>query len=281
MTDSVPEKPGKYKIIEEVGRGGLPLWGWGVIALVAVLVIGGAIFLAVQGGMLALLPPAPPGMVYVPAGAFTMGSDKGNSDERPVHTVYLDAFYIDKTEVTNAQYRKCVEAGGCDTPVKTTYYDNADYTQHPVVYVSWNDADAYCRWAGKRLPTEAEWEKAARGTDGRTYPWGEGIDCDHAQYSKCGGGTMPVGSKPKGASPYGALDMVGNVWEWVADWYDPDYYSQSPERNPPGPDSGEGRVLRGGSLHGNQRFTRCAYRVGGNPRHRYFYVGFRCARGSQ
>ncbi|TEU12485.1 MAG: formylglycine-generating enzyme family protein [Anaerolineales bacterium] len=223
----------------------------------------------------------PPGMVYVPAGEFTMGHDEGDSDEQPVHTVYLDAFYIDKTEVTNTQYRKCVEAGRCDTPRKTTYYDNADYAQHPVVYVSWNDADAYCRWADKRLPTEAEWKKAARGTDGRTYPWGEGLDCDHAQYSECAGGTVPVGSKPKGASPYGALDMVGNVWEWVADWYDPGYYSQSPGRNPPGPDSGERRVLRGGSWHSNQRFARCAYRVGGNPRYWYFYVGFRCARDAQ
>jgi formylglycine-generating enzyme required for sulfatase activity len=281
MTDSVPEKSGKYKIIEEVGRGGLPIWGWVLIALVAALVIGAAIFLAVQGGKLALLPPAPPGMVYVPAGEFIMGSDQRDSDERPVHTVYLDAFYIDKTEVTNAQYRECVEAGACDTPVQTTYYDQADYAQHPVVYVSWNDADAYCRWAGKRLPTEAEWEKAARGTDGRTHPWGEGIDCDHAQYSECGRGTVPAGSKPKGASPYGALNMVGNVWEWVADWYDPGYYSQSPGRNPLGPESGEGRVLRGGSWHSNQRFARCAYRVGGNPRYWYFYVGFRCARGSQ
>ena len=220
-------------------------------------------------------------MVYIPAGEFIMGSDEGDSDERPVHTVYLDAFYIDTTEMTNSQYRKCVEAGACDTPVKTTYYDNADYAQHPVVYVSWNDADAYCQWAGKRLPTEAEWEKAARGTDGRTYPWGEGIHCDHAHYGGCGEGTVPVGSKPKGASPYGALDMAGNVWEWVADWYDSDYYSQSSWLNPPGPDSGVGRVLRGGSLHGNQRFTRCAYRVGGNPRYWYFYVGFRCASDSE
>ncbi|NIO69598.1 MAG: SUMF1/EgtB/PvdO family nonheme iron enzyme, partial [Anaerolineae bacterium] len=140
MTDSASEK------LEEVGRGGLPLWGWGGIALVAALVIGGAIFLAVRGGKLASLPPAPPGMVYVPAGEFIMGSDEGDSDEQPVHTVYLDAFYIDKTEVTNAQYRECVEAGACDPPVKTTYYDHADYAQHPVVYVSWNDADAYCRW---------------------------------------------------------------------------------------------------------------------------------------
>jgi formylglycine-generating enzyme required for sulfatase activity len=275
MTDSASEK------LEEVGRGGLPLWGWVGIALVAALVIGGAVFLAVRGGKLASLPPAPLGMVCVPAGEFIMGSDEGGSDEQPVYTVYLDAFYIDETEVTNAQYQKCVEAGGCDPPVKTTFYDQADYAQHPVVYVSWSDADAYCRWAGKRLPTEAEWEKACRGADGRTYPWGEGLDCDHAHYAGCGAGTVSVGSKLKGASPYGALDMVGNVWEWVADWYDPGYYSQSPGHNPPGPDSGTAKVLRGGSWHSNQRFARCAYRVGGNPRYWYFYVGFRCARGSE
>jgi serine/threonine protein kinase/formylglycine-generating enzyme required for sulfatase activity len=225
-------------------------------------------------------PPASPGMVYVPAGEFTMGSDE-HSDEQPVHTVYLDAFYIDKTEVTNAQYRECVEAGACDTPSKTTNYDDADYAQHPVVYVSWDDADAYCRWAGKRLPTEAEWEKAARGTDGRTYPWGEGIDCDHAQYSECGGRTVSVGSKPKGASPYGALDMAGNVWEWVSDWYGEDYYSQSPARNPPGPDSGKLRVLRGGSWYGEPDNVRCANRYGYTPDGTNLNVGFRCARGSQ
>jgi formylglycine-generating enzyme required for sulfatase activity len=220
-------------------------------------------------------------MVYVPEGEFIMGSDE-RSDEQPEHIVYLDAFYIDKTEVTNAQYRKCVEAGACYKPFNTIYYDKADYAQHPMVYVGWNDADAYCGWAGKRLPTEAEWEKAARGTDGRTYPWGEGIDCDHAQYSECGERTVPVGSKPKGVSPYGALDMAGNVYEWVADWYEEDYYSQSPGRNPPGPDSGKGPVLRGGAWGVEANYVRCATR-----RFRYYpdtrsdYVGFRCARGSQ
>jgi formylglycine-generating enzyme required for sulfatase activity len=219
-------------------------------------------------------------MVYVPAGEFTMGSDERNNNEKPAHTVYLDAFYIDKTEVTNAQYRACVEAEACDSPSDTTYYDNADYNQHPVVDVDWYQAEAYCQWAGKRLPTEAEWEKAARGTDERTYPWGEGIDCDHAQYDECGGGTVPVGSKSKGASPYGALDMAGNVLEWVADWYDSDYYSQSPEHNPPGPDSGTNKVLRGGSWDFNQRDAYCSARDWGDPWSWYNYVGFRCARSS-
>jgi formylglycine-generating enzyme required for sulfatase activity len=217
-------------------------------------------------------------MVHVPAGEFIMGSDREDR-EQPVHTVYLDAFYIDETEVTNAQYRTCVEAGGCDAPSDTMLYDDADYAQYPVVYVSWYDADAYCRWAGKRLPTEAEWEKAARGTDGRTYPWGEGIDCDHAQSFDCHGDEkVPVGSKPKGASPYGALDMAGNVQEWVADWYDSGYYSQSPGRNPPGPDSGKYRVVRGGRARNS---IRSAYRMNLPPGVLRSETGFRCVRGSQ
>jgi formylglycine-generating enzyme required for sulfatase activity len=219
-------------------------------------------------------------MVYVPAGEFIMGSNEGYSDEKPAHTVYLDAFYIDKYEVTNAQYRKCAEAGACSQPHDAEYYNDPNYAGHPMVYVDWSQADAYCRWAGKRLPTEAEWEKAARGTDGRTYPWGEGIDCDHAQYGECGGQTVPVGSKPQGTSPYGALDMAGNVWEWVADWYGEDYYSQSPERNPPGPDSGWSRVLRGGSWDNLQWFAYCTGRGRNFPGLRNHFVGFRCARGS-
>jgi formylglycine-generating enzyme required for sulfatase activity len=220
-------------------------------------------------------------MVYVPAGEFTMGGDEGGENEYPAHTVYLNAFYIDKYEVTNAQYRQCVEAGVCDKPRYTTYYGNADCAQYPVVYVSWNDADVYCRWAGKRLPTEAKWEKAARGTDGRMYPWGEGIDCDHAQYSSCPGDILPVGSKPAGASPYGPLDMAGNVYEWVADWYDSGYYSQSPARNPLGPDSGTYKVLRGGSWYYPQRCARCAFRDPYYPWGRLNRVGFRCAKSSQ
>jgi formylglycine-generating enzyme required for sulfatase activity len=241
-------------------------------------------------------PSAPPGMVYIPANEFIMGSDKGKSDELPIHTVYLDAFFIDKTEVTNAQYRKCVEAGVCDVPSDTTYYDDANYGQHPVVYVSWNDADAYCLWAGKRLPTEAEWEKAARGTDGRVFSWGNSLAegnqanfCDARcaqdwRYAEVDDGyeqTAPVGNYPAGASPYGALDMVGNVWEWVADWYDANYYSKSPSRNPLGPDSGEQRMIRGGSWYGDPHYERCTVRLGIYPNDRINDVGFRCAKDSQ
>ena len=220
-------------------------------------------------------------MVYVPAGEFIMGSDEGESDEQPLHTVYLDAFFVDRTEVTNAQYRKCVEAGACSQPYDTGWYNDPNRAEHPVVWVDWKQANAYCQWEGRRLPTEAEWEKAARGTDGRTYPWGEGIDCDHAQSGECGGGTMPVGSKSKGVSPYGVLDMIGNVWEWMADWYGEGYYSQSPERNPSGPDSGARRVLRGGSWSYYESALLAANRYSFHPAAASDDVGFRCARDSQ
>jgi formylglycine-generating enzyme required for sulfatase activity len=221
-------------------------------------------------------------MVKVPAGEFTMGSDEGGSDEQPVHIVYLDAFYIDKTEVTNDQYRKCVESEACDAPSNTIYYDDANYAQHPVVYVDWYKAEAYCKWVGKRLPTEAEWEKAARGTDGRTYPWGEVINCYHAQYKECldqtAPQTVPVESKPKGAGPYGTLGMAGNVWEWVDDWYDEYYYSQSPARNPPGPKSGELQVIRGGSWNDVPFNVRSALRYWSDPTKKGNNMGFRCAK---
>ena len=189
-------------------------------------------------------------LMYVPAGEFEMGSNNGESDEKPVHTVYLDAFWIDKTEVTNAQYRLCVQAGVCAIPIGK-YFDNSNYTDHPVVYVYWQDANNYCSWVGRCLPTEAEWEKAARGTDGRTYPWGEGLDCSKANYYWCGkfNEISPVGYYPQGASPYGVLDMAGNVWEWVSDWFSSGYYNQSPSSNPQGPASGDTHGLRGGSWY--------------------------------
>ncbi len=215
-------------------------------------------------------------MVKVPAGEFTMGSNSGGSDEKPVHRVYLDEFHIDKYEVTNEQYNQCVSAGPCSPNEKFGGFTDP---KQPVVGVDWNQASTFCSWAGKRLPTEAEWEKAARGTDGRTYPWGEGIDCTKANYSKCGHKkTKPVGSYPSGASPYGAMDMAGNVWEWVADWYDANYYNGNPNRNPTGPSSGKYRVLRGGSWIYDPNLLRSSDRNWYDPDYRLGTLGFRCAR---
>jgi formylglycine-generating enzyme required for sulfatase activity len=220
-------------------------------------------------------------MVLVPEGKFTMGSNSGEADEKPPHEVFLDAFHIDKYEVTNAFYKVCVEAGVCQQPA-TDRYNNSQYAQHPVVYVDWNMAKEYCEWRGARLPTEAEWEKAARGTDGRTYPWGEGIDCSYANYDdgtkSCVGDTTPVGKYPKGVSPYGAYDMAGNLREWVADWYDPNYYSSSPDTNPPGPANGDSRVWRGGSWVSGVGDLRSADRVRSLPTRASSDLGFRCSR---
>ncbi|HSM24172.1 MAG TPA: SUMF1/EgtB/PvdO family nonheme iron enzyme [Anaerolineaceae bacterium] len=186
-------------------------------------------------------------MVYFPAGTFTMGLDGGRFDEEPQHEVYLDAFWIDRTEVTNAMYRSCMKAGGCTTPGLDKYYPYKEFSDYPVVYMSWDQANTYCEWAGRRIPTEAEWEKAARGTDGRIYPWGnEAPTSERLNFARESGDIMAVGSFPEGASPYGALDMAGNAWEWVAEWYDAHNYSISPQSNPKGPDDGSFRVCRGG-----------------------------------
>jgi len=236
-------------------------------------------------------------MVNVPAGEFLMGSKDDPDafdDEHPQHTVYVSEFWIDKTEVTNAQYRKCVEAGVCRAPT-TCYWGEPTYSDsskadHPVVCVSWQDAKTYCEWAGKRLPTEAEWEKAARGTDGRKYPWGNSFDGSRVNFcdvncefnwkdSNADDGyqrTAPVGSYPQGASPYGALDMAGNVWEWCQDWYDEGYYASSPQRDPQGPSSGSYRVVRGGSWFFNVRGVRAPNRLRLGPDGRSYYFGFRC-----
>ena len=230
-------------------------------------------------------------MVHVPEGEFSMGSDE-YKDSQPVHTVYLDEFWIDLTEVTNGMYELCVSAGDCDTPeiledsTRPDYFNSTFYTNYPVIQVDWNDAQAYCEWTGRRLPTEAEWEKAARGTDGRRYPWG-GTDfsCELAIYNPgsysngCGGvkGTNKVGSAPGGASPYGALDMVGNVAEWVADWYSATYYSESPAANPTGPTSGEDRVLRGSSFRNIKLYLTTFYRRWSAPYGIGDDIGFRCA----
>ena len=230
-------------------------------------------------------------MVYVPAGEFIMGSTEGTSNEQPLHTIYLDAYWIDRTEVTNAQYRRCVEAGVCTLPSErhsvmifneTPYFDNPRRQDYPVVHVSWADADTYCRWAGKQLPTEAEWEKAARGVDGRTYPWGNEWDPGKLNSWNDGWshhGLMDVGRYPEGASPYGTLDMAGNVWEWVADWYDEDYYSHSPYRNPAGYSSADPvlKVMRGGSAFNTSEWNvRCAFRGRLDPNRTLGDLGFRC-----
>ena len=262
-------------------------------------------------------------MVYVPEGEFLMGSadpdpDAG-SDEKPQHTVYLDAYWIDKTEVTNAMFGIFAEATGYETDAEKAGWsfvpnpstgsweqtNGADWAHprgpstslsglegHPVVHVSWNDASAYCEWAGRRLPTEAEWEKAARGTDGRKYPWGNdpvagnllnfadsNLNVDWADKSVDDSYqfTAPVGSYPDGASPYGALDMAGNVWEWANDRYDENYYRNSPSENPVGPSSGGYRVQRGGSWYNFDVFVRAASRDWAVPSNWFGHVGFRCS----
>jgi formylglycine-generating enzyme required for sulfatase activity len=234
------------------------------------------------------------GMVqmYVPAGEFLMGSDpaKDNQesyDELPQHTVYLDAFWIDQTEVTTAQYARCVTSGQCTKPYDTSsatrssYYGDRQYADYPVIYVSWTQAQVYCAWVGRRLPSEAEWEKAARGVDGRIYPWGNATpDQNKLTYNNNQGDTAAVGNYSAGASPYGVLDMAGNVEEWVNDWYSSSYYQQSPSRNPTGPTSGTACVLRGGYWGADGRNIRSAARDRGAPVYRYFNIGFRCAAGT-
>jgi len=238
--------------------------------------------------------------ILIPAGSFQMGCDSSNqaescySWEQPLHTVTLDAYFIDKYEVTNARYQACVDAGGCTAPgsvdsyTRSPYYGTSTYADYPVILVNWQQASAFCAWSGKRLPTEAEWEKAARGSsDTRKYPWGNSApDCTKLNYynaglsSYCVGDTSRVGSYPSGASPYGVMDMGGNVWEWVNDWYSSTYYSVSPSNNPQGPATGEygTRVLRGGSWDGNVFSVRSASRLKGYPFIWDGIIGFRCVR---
>ena len=248
-------------------------------------------------------------MNYVPEGPFVMGSEMGLTDEQPAHIVLLDAFWIDQTEVTNAMYSECVEAGKCHEPFDLAAYNDPQYSDHPVFYVSWSDAVAYCSWVDRRLPTEAEWEKAASWNPSTNqklvYPWGNDYDCAKGNFDdeteldaslmhdgslSCDGyaRTAPVGSFPAGASPYGALDLGGNVWEWVHDAFievDPfdatiqNYYAISPAVNPMGvdPATSEYRSMRGGSWNWTFGFGRAAYRLWYGKDDRYDAVGFRCA----
>jgi serine/threonine-protein kinase len=253
-------------------------------------------------------------MVYVPPGEFTMGSTDDEVEdaldlcyeylsdckralymrESPAHAVALDGFWIDRTEVTNGQYAQCVAAGACEPPAESgsytrdSYYGDSTYDDYPVVFVDWQQATAYCGWAGARLPTEAQWEYAARGPEAYTFPWGDKVDgmrlnyCDancefgHADRSFDDGyaDTAPVGSYPEGASWVGALDLAGNVWEWGADWYE-DYPSERQE-NPSGPSTGDDRVVRGGSSGSFLARVRAASRSPEPPGSSRSSIGFRC-----
>ena len=218
-------------------------------------------------------------MVLVPRGEFTMGSSIGEPSEMPPHLVYLDNYYIDKFEVTNALYKVCVDQGKCGLPFKVIDFNNPDYSQNPVVFIDWSPASQYCEWRGAHLPTEAEWEKAARGIDERTYPWGEGISEMYANYDGyvAGGKTTPVGQYERGKSIYGAYDLAGNVWEWVADWYAEDYYSISPSSGPHGPRTGNYRVVRGGAFDSKEELVRTFSRTWFYANQSNSSIGFRCA----
>jgi formylglycine-generating enzyme required for sulfatase activity len=237
-------------------------------------------------------------MVLIPEGDFIMGyADSvsfGVKAERPQHIVFLNRYWIDRTEVTNAQYALCVQAKKCRKPIDGSsnlhlfYYDYPEYASYPRVNVNWNEAAQYCNWAGRRLPSEAEWEKAARGFDARIYPWGnQDPSCSLANYGNntgdtsgsdyCVGDTTEAGSYPDGASPYGVLDLAGNAWEWVNDWFSEDYYANPPRENPLGPTGGQYRVIRGGcSISSQWRAIGTASRSAFVPDHHSPIFGFRC-----
>jgi iron(II)-dependent oxidoreductase len=249
--------------------------------------------------------PAHDEMVRVPEGWFLMGSTKkvdrnAYAAEMPQRKVYLDAYDIDKFEVTTVQFLKFVLASNRD-PLIDWQYDGGNFQEemanHPVMHVSWSDADAYCKWAGKRLPTEAEWEKAARGEDGRIYPWGnQPAGLSRSNFGRTGL-SGPVRDRPErlllyppiisvdkydnAVSPYGVFQMAGNVSEWVADWYEPKYYATAPDKNPKGPETGTQRAFRGGSWIDSTPTVRAAQRNGTDPNTKMNWIGFRCARDVQ
>ena len=240
--------------------------------------------------------------LFIPAGTVKMGGLDVllENDEIPAHDVTLNAIWMDQVEVTNGMYGLCVQAGVCRLPVKLNsdnhgdYFGNPEFQDYPVIQITWYDANAYCQWAGRRLPTEAEWERAARGDDMRTYPWGgEPPNEQNSNANNTVGDIARVGSYAAGASPFGVLDMAGNVWEWVADYYNAKYYAESPAANPTGPENGglnHLRVIRGGSFQDNLfnlRISNRGYEVGPDPsalpNEDAYYgrssvkIGFRCA----
>ena len=246
-------------------------------------------------------PLAPPdGMVFIPAGKFTMGDDAGGIGTKPAHHISLDAYYMNKHEVTNAEYYSFWIADGGENSANTpvSYGEESGIgdwlliaqtkPNYPVVGISWGAADAYAKWVKKRLPTEAEWENAARGTDERVWPWGNaffvsigGVNVHANVWNGQDGydnGLAPVGNYPTGASPYGVFDMGGNVWEWVADWFSESYYYRSPSQNPTGPEVGSRRVVRGGSWANGAQLARCMTRMGHHPAIGTSFIGFRLAK---
>lgn len=235
-------------------------------------------------------------MVAIPAASYLMGCDPMKDivcyyvPEEKQHKVSISAFSIDKYEVTTQSYQECVNTGVCTMPSigGLMHYGNPESARFPINGVSWHQAVKYCQWKGKRLPTSAEWELAARGTDGRIYPWGnQDPSCEYtvmdrpgAGFMGCGSGdTLDVGSKPKGASPYGVMDMAGNVWEWTSDWYDEKYYFHSPEKDPQGPKHGQLKITRGGDFLSRQGYElRASGRFPYYPSNPSPAIGFRCAK---
>ncbi|WP_447599163.1 SUMF1/EgtB/PvdO family nonheme iron enzyme [Nitrospira sp. Nam80] len=227
--------------------------------------------------------PPPDDMALIPAGEFLMGTEDGLPDARPLHRVYLSNYLIDRYETTNGQYRQCVDGGTCAPPRDRGAFDDPARLQYPVVNVTWAQARAYCQWSGKRLPTEAEWEKAARGTDGRRYPWGNNETVIEQHQSKGGdakltaNGLGPVGTPSATASPYGVYDLVGSISEWVKDWYADDFYAASSSRDPQGPLRGSFRVLRGAGWNERLPELRVSYRGWDDMTYWGPTLGVRCA----
>ena len=218
-------------------------------------------------------------MILIPAGEFLMGSGSGPAHEQPEHRVLLNSYLIDRYPVTNAHYKRFVDVAGYKPPPHWSAGSYPiDQANHPVVDVSWEDACAYAEWIGKRLPTEAEWEKAARGTEGRVYPWGDAFQRDRLNGLNEEGHTTPVDRYPDGASPYGVMDMCGNVSEWVADWHASEYYKSAPLANPSGPAEGKFRVIKGGFFGETMAGVRAACRAFFSPGSGRDNLGFRCAK---
>ena len=234
-------------------------------------------------------------LVFVQAGEFIMGNDSGSTAEKPAHNVYVDSFWIDRTEVTNAMYSKCVSDGKCPRPDSTNsntrekYYGNSEFDNYPVIFVSWNSANIYCEWANRRLPTEAEWEKAASWDEKNnrkiTYPWGNRADCSLANYWAPEGGcvddTTEVGSYESGKSPYGAYDMGGNVGEWVSSLYAPYPYKLIDGRERGSSSASDLRIVRGGAWYFPEDYMRVTYRSAPNHSLSNFSLGFRCAKDAE